>query len=187
MRSQNIYFTAIFIISTALVGCTKTDTPTITNTKTATANTANTTNTANTSNPLETTKKPEAATSNNAPTLAPVVQNFYEALNKKDEAGVKKYLSQSALKYYETEAKAEKKNALTYLSEAEDPTSEKREVRNENINGETAIAEIKGGSLGVWTPIKFVRENGEWKFASPEDSLSLQDMPKTSVNNNAAK
>jgi len=73
------------------------------------------------------------------------------------------------------------------LSEAEDPTSEKREVRNEKIEGETAVAEIKGGSLGVWTPIKFVRENGEWKFASPEDSLSLQNIPKTSVDSNSAK
>jgi len=184
MRSQNIFFTAILIFSVALVGCTKTETPTNANSaKTANTNTA----TANADNPLATTKKPEAATSNNAPTLAPVVQNYYEALNKKDEAGVKKYLSQTALKYWETEAKAEKKNALVYLSEYEDPTGEKREVRNEKIEGETAVAEIKGGSLGVWTPIKFVRENGEWKFASPEDSLSLQNIPPTNSNSNKAK
>jgi hypothetical protein len=184
MRFQNIFFTAILVFLAVLIGCTKTESPTNANSaKTANANTA----TANADNPLATSKKPEAATSNNAPTLAPVVQNFYEALNKKDEAGVKKYLSQSALKYWETEAKAEKKTALAYLSEYEDPTGEKREVRNEKIEGETAVAEIKGGSLGVWTPIKFVRENGEWKFASPEDSLSLQNIPKTSANSNSAK
>ena len=184
MRFQNLFFTAILIFSFALIGCTNTETP-INKTDTKPANTN--ASTTNTDNPLATTKKPEAATSNNAPTLAPVVQNFYEALNKKDDAGVKKSLSQSALKYYETEAKAEKKTALVYLSEAEDPISEKREVRNEKIEGETAVAEIKGGSLGVWTPIKFVRENGEWKFASPEDSLSLQNIPKTSVDSNPAK
>jgi hypothetical protein len=184
MRFQNIFLTAFLIFSTALVGCTKTETPTSTNTgKTANANTAIVT----ADNPLETTKKPEAATSNNAPTLAPVVQNFYEALNKKDEAGVRKYLSQSALKYWETEAKTEKKTALAYLSEAEEPIDEKREIRNEKIEGETAVAEIKGGSLGVWTPIKFVRENGQWKFASPEDSLSLQNIPQTETNSNTAK
>ena len=167
-----------------LVGCTKTET-------TANANIAKTTNAntaiANTDNPLATTKTPEAATSNNAPTLAPVVQNYYEALNKKDEAGVKKHISQSALRYWETEAKTEKKTWFAYLSEYEEPTNEKREVRNEKIEGETAAAEIKGGSLGVWTPIKFVRENGEWKFASPEDSLSLQNIPQTQTNSNTAK
>jgi len=184
MRFQNLFFTAILIFSFALIGCTNTETP-INKTDTKPANTN--ASTTNTDNPLATTRNPISATTNNAPTLAPVVQNFYEALNKKDDAGVKKSLSQSALKYYETEAKAEKKTALVYLSEAEDPTGEKREVRNEKIEGETAVAEIKGGSLGVWTPIKFVRENGEWKFASPEDSLSLQNIPKTSVNSNSAK
>jgi hypothetical protein len=184
MRSQNIIFTAILIFSIAFVGCTNTETPTNANSlKTVNANIA----TVNADNPLATTKKSEAATSNNAPTLAPVVQNYYEALNKKDEAGVKKYLSQSALRYWETEAKAEKKSALAYLTEAEDPIDEKREVRNEKIEGETAIAEIKGGSLGVWTPIKFVRENGEWKFASPEDSLSLQNITQTDANSNKTK
>lgn len=184
MRYQNFIFTTIFIFSTALIGCTKTETPTnTTTTKTTNANVA----VAKPDDQLATTKAPEAATSNNAPTIAPIVQNFYEALNKKDEAGMKKYLSQSAIKYWDAEAKSEKKTALAYLIEAEDPIDEKREVRNEKITGETAVAEMKGGSLGVWTPIKFVRENGEWKFASPEDSFSLQNMPSTSVNSNNAK
>ena len=183
MRFQNIFFTAILIFSIAFLGCTKTETPTNINTaKTSNANTV----TANTDNPL-TTKKQESATTNNAPTLAPVVQSFYDALNKKDEAGVRKHLSQSALKYWETEAKAEKKTALVYLTETEDPVDEKREVRNEKIENETAVAEMKGGPLGNWVPIKFVRENGEWKFASPEDSLSLQNIPQSGVNSNTAK
>ena len=140
------------------------------------------------SDSLETTRTPEAATTNAAPTLAPIVQNYYAALQKKDEAGTKKFLSQAAVKYWDVEAKAEKKTGFAYLLEAEEPVAEKREVRNEKIAGETAIAEIKGGSLGVWTPIKFVKETGEWKFASPKDSLeSLQDIPKTSANANAAR
>lgn len=183
MRYQNRIFTTIFILSAALIGCTKTDTPT--NTTTVKTNNANAV--VKTDDPLATSKAPEAATSNNAPTIAPVVQNFYAALNKKDEAGVKKYLSQSAIKYWDAEAKTEKKTALAYLIEAEDPIDEKREVRNEKITGETAVAELKGGSLGAWTPIKFVREGGEWKFASPEDSFSLQNMSPTSANSNAAK
>ncbi len=173
MRFQNFLFITISIFSTAFVGCTKTETSTNSNSaKTPNANVA----VANADNPLATTKTPEAATGNTAPTLAPMVQSFYEALNKKDEAGVKKYLTPTTLKYWETEGKSEKKTWLAALYESETPTDEKREIRNEKIQGDSALAEMKGGSLGVWTPIKFVRQNGVWKFASPEDSFSLQDI-----------
>ncbi len=125
-----------------------------------------------------------ASATNNAPTLAPVVSGFFEALLKKDEAGVKKYLSAAALKYWEDEGKTAKKTWIAYLMEDYDPIAEKREVRNEKIEGERAVAEIKGGNLGVWTQTDFVRENGEWKFASPADSFKKQDIRKTSPNSN---
>ncbi len=143
--------------------------------------------TSNADNPFNTTKKTENATTNNAPTLAATVQGFYEALNKKDEAGAKKYLSQSAIKYWEEEAKAEKTTWFAYLLESEEPLGEKREVRNEKITNESATADLKGGSLGIWTPISFVKENGEWKFASPKDSFAQQDIPRNSANSNAAR
>lgn len=184
MRFQNLFFIVVLLSAIAFAGCAKTETPiNKIDAKPANANVA----AANTNNPLATTKAPEAATGNNAPTLAPIVQNYYEALKKKDEAAVKKHLSQTALRYYETEAKAEKKTWLAYLLEAEDPTDEKREIRNEKIQGETAVAEIRGGSLGVWTPIKFTRENGEWKFASPSESLALQGVPQTNAAPDKAK
>ncbi len=186
MRFQNFYIFTILILSTFFLACGTTETPANVNgAKTTNANVAIVANENN--NPLAPTKAPEAATTNNAPTFTPMVNDFYEALNKKDEAGAKKYLSQSALKYWENEGKSDKKTWLASLSEAEDPTDEKREVRNEKISGDAATAEIKGGSLGVWTPIKFVRENGEWKFASPEDSLSLQNIPQSAPNSNSAK
>lgn len=150
---------------------------------------ANNTNVAavNSNSPLNTTKTPETATSNNAPTLAPIVANFYQALEKKDEAGAKKHLSATALKYWEDEAKTEKTTWLAYLAEIEEPLDEKREVRNEKIEGETAVAEIKGGSSAVWTKIKFVKENGEWKFASPKESLMLEEVKPASSNSTASK
>lgn len=159
-----------------LFGCSSTETPnTAANTKTANVNAT----AANADNPLATTKTPEVSTTNDAPTLAPIVRSYYAALNKKDEAGAKKFLSQSAIKYWEDEAKTEKKPLFAYLLESEDPVNDKREVRNEKIDEDSAIAELKGGSLGVWTKVKFVKENGEWKFASPKESLALQDIPST--------
>ena len=129
-------------------------------------------------------KSVESSSTNNAPTLTPVVQGFYEALKKKDEAGVKKYLSVAALKYWEDEGKSAKKTWLVYLSEDQDPIDEKREVRNEKIEGDNASAELKGGNLGVWVKFVFIKENGEWKFASPKDSPELKGIPKTSSNSN---
>lgn len=139
----------------------------------------------NSNSPVNTNRTPEPPTANNAPTLTPVVQGFYAALAKKDEAGVKKFLSVAAVKYWEDEGKTEKKTWFAYLLENEDPVDEKREVRNEKIEGETAMAELKGGPLGVWTKFAFVKENGEWKFASPKDSPELKNVPKTSSNSNS--
>jgi len=176
MRLNITFFTTIFILTFFLSGCTSSpDTTNSTNTLNKNTNTA----TINTNNPLETTKKTEVATTNNAPTLTPVVQGYYAALLKKDEAGAKKFLSQSALKYWEEEMKDEDMpTLLAILEDNEAPVEVKREVRNEKVTGDTAVAEIRGGSLGVWTPIAFVKENGEWKFASPKDSLGLQETGK---------
>lgn len=176
----------VFIFTIVFAGCTTT-----TETNTSNSNVSNTnivnTNTSNSNSPLATNKKPETATTNAAPTITPIVSGFYEALQKKDEAGVKKYLSAAALKYWQDEGKLEKKPWLAYLAELEDPISEKREVRNEKVEGNTAIAEVKGGSLGVWTRVKFVQENGEWKFASPVDSPELDGVSKPSSNTSASR
>jgi len=185
MRFQIIFFTAIFISTLLLLGCP--GSPETPNKNTTNSGNTNTQKTNSNNNPFNTTKNAEASTTNNAPTVTPIIQAYYDALKKKDEAGVKKYLSAAAVKYYEDEAKSEKKTWFVYLLEFEEPVDEKREARNEKIDGETAIAELKGGSLGVWTPYKFVKENGEWKFASPKDSMSLQDIPRNNSNSNAAK
>ncbi len=185
---MRFFILSIFSIFTIfLSGCTTAETPSnMGNTK---ANSINTNVTSsNADNPLATTKAPEAATNNNAPTLAPVVQNYYAALERKDETGVKKFLSQSAIGYWQSEMKSEKSpSLLAILEDNESPVEKKRQIRNEKIEGETAVAEMRGGSLGVWTAIKFVKENGEWKFASPKDSLALQDIPRTTANSNSVK
>lgn len=178
-------FYVLLITTFFLTACGTSDVPNnSTNTKPANTNIAAT----NANNPLATTKTPEVSTINNAPTLAPVVQNYFAALQKKDEAAAKKYLSQSAIAYWQAEMKTDKSSSMLPLLEDDGfPVEEKREVRNEKIQGETGVAEVKGGSLANWTPIAFARENGEWKFASPKDSIALQNIPKTSTASNTAK
>lgn len=179
------FLLSAFIFTLIFAGCTNPGEPAANSGANKSANSVNTA-AANSNNPLGTTKRPETATTNNAPTLAPVIEGFYNALQKKDESEVKKYLSAGALKYYQDEAKAENKTWLAYLSEYEEPLDEKREVRNEKVEGNTAIAEMKGGSLGVWTKFKFVQENGEWKFVSPAENLKLEDIGKSPVNPSAS-
>lgn len=187
MRSNILLLVTILTISTFFIGCAGTETPTNSSNAQSTNSNSNRT-TANSNNPLGTNKTPEAATSNNAPTLSPVVQGYYAALQKKDEAGVKKFLSPAALKYWEAEMKSEQKNSLlAILEDSESPVEEKREVRNEKIEGATAVAELKGGSLGVWTKVKFIKENEQWKFASPEDSPEFEGISKSASNSNTGK
>lgn len=119
----------------------------------------------NSNNPLATNKAPETAATNSAPTLTPVVENYYDALKKKDDAALRKILSQATLKSDEADMKTEKKISLAaFISELEPAPDKPFDVRNEKIEGDTATVEIKGGSYAVWTPLKFVRETGEWKW-----------------------
>lgn len=178
------FLLSTFTFTLLFAGCSGTPETNTANTKPANTNTATV---VNSNSPVDTVKRPETAATNAAPTLTPVVTGFYESLQKKDEAGVRKYLSNSAVKYWEDESKLEKKPWLAYLAEMEDPVGEKREVRNEKIEGSTAIAEVKGGSLGVWTKIKFVQENGAWKLASPSESMQLEDIKSPSSNSTASK
>lgn len=189
MRFPVIFFTTIFVSALLINGCASNAPVNSANASGGGGNSkaANTVS-VNSENPLATTKTPEAQTTDNAPTLTPVVQNYYAALQKKDESGARKFLSASAIRYWQDEMKSEKApSLLAILEESESPVEEKREIRNEKIAGETAVAEMKGGSLGVWTKTKFVRENGEWKFASPLESLSLQDIPRTDSSAKTAK
>jgi hypothetical protein len=136
-------------------------------------------NTATTNKPVNaantnTTTSPVAPTTNNAPTIAPVVQAYHAALKAKDDAALRKTQSQAALKELETEMKKEKETSLVkYLESYEETPDKPFEARNETINGDTATAEIKN-SEGVWSKFKFVKENGEWKYAAPSENLKLE-------------
>jgi hypothetical protein len=173
MRYQILF---LFISSIFLISCGGTnETPN----KNTNITNATVPNKANTNSPLGTTKTPEAAKTGEAPNISPVVQGYYEALKKKDEADAKKFLSAAAVKYYEEESRKEKKTLLAFVTEENDPVDEKREVRNENISGNIAVVEMKGGSLGDWAKITFVKENGEWKFASPTESIKNSGVKQT--------
>ena len=168
MRSKLIFFTTLLAFTIVLTGCDGGAANTATNTSAPNAAPAN----ASAHEPLSTTKKPEAATTNNAPTLGPVVATYYEALKKKDDAELRSVLTQDFIKTLETDMKAEKKTRLaTYLAETESIPEQPVEVRNEQINGNKGVAEIRGGVYKTWTPFSFANEGGKWKLTGGSSDL----------------
>ena len=148
------------------MGCGDSNTASNTN---ANANTsvANANITVANSNALETTKAPEAATTNDAPTLGPVINAYYDALRNKDAAGVRKVMESRFLSTIESEMKAEgKKDIVAFLTETDKLPTGKMEARNEKINGNKGVAEVKGGSYVTWTTTTFVKEDGVWKVSN---------------------
>ncbi|MFN6963833.1 MAG: hypothetical protein ACK4S4_08710 [Pyrinomonadaceae bacterium] len=151
------------------------------NTGTASANKANSNANANgAGHPLVTTRTPEPETTNNAPTLGPVVQAYYSALEKKDDAAVRETLASGFVRTLDADMKAEKKtNLAAYLAETDYQPGLKVEVRNERIEGDKAVAEIRGGVYKNWTPLAFVKESGKWKLSNDSPALTNVDQSGT--------
>ena len=118
------------------------------------------------------TPKPVAATTNNAPTFAPIVQAYYDALKKKDDAGVKKIMAAEFIKMTEVGMKEENKTSIAaYLAETDTIPDKPMEVRNEQIEGDKGVAEVKGGAYPNWTPFAFVKEGGAWKISNESPDI----------------
>jgi hypothetical protein len=100
------------------------------------------------------------------------LKTYFEALQKKDAAGLKKTLSKGTLEMFEQFAKAQSPpktldEALqTGLASTTNTGSDKMpETRNEKIDGEKATLEVKNDKTGQWETVPFVKEEGDWKIA----------------------
>lgn len=134
---------------------------------------------------LNTSKTPTEATTNDAPTVAPVFKAYCDAMTKKDEAALRKVYSQTTLKYYEQEMKADNVKTLLEYMEAEQVSNKLCEVRNEKIEGDAATAEVKTEGMPNGVKIKFVKENGEWKITN--EFPDFDAVKKGAENTNTAK
>jgi len=130
---------------------------------------------------LTPTKKPETATVNDAPTLGPVVQQYYNALKTKDDAALRETLTKDFVSRIEQDMKEEKvKGGIAEFVAKEDQYRPEQaiEVRNEKFEGDKGVAELRGGAYKNWTSFAFAKENGKWKFTG--GSPDLDNMPKNS-------
>ncbi|HEX8844546.1 MAG TPA: hypothetical protein VF791_07870 [Pyrinomonadaceae bacterium] len=90
---------------------------------------------------------------------------FFEAAKKGDAATIKRMLSKRMLKVLEEQARQEKKPLDELLVKVSLPPT-LPEIRNEKISGDTATLEIKYQGVEEWRPLKFVKEEDEWKLDS---------------------
>lgn len=148
------------------------------------ANSTNSTNVVktNANNPLAVTTPTPEQTTNNAPTLTPVYKAYCSAMEKKDEAAIRKLYSQDTVKDMEEQMKDAGVKTLTKFLEDEKVTSALCEVRNEKINGETAVAEIRAASYPNGIKILFVKENGEWKLTTRDPDFDAKKSAQPAAN-----
>lgn len=183
MRFQTIIFCTILTFSIFLTGCPSAEQPK-TNTNTATNQTSGG-NSNGGNSALTTSKTPTEATTNDAPTVAPVFKAYCDALTKKDEAALRKVYAQSTLKSLEADMKAENEKSLVKYLEADQVSNKLCEVRNEKIEGEVAVAEVKTEGAPNGFKVKFVRENGEWKLTN--EFPDFKQVKDAADNSNTAK
>lgn len=175
MRFQKYTIFLTFFILLTFNGCTSSETPTTNTAANINANTAR--NTAD--NPLATERTPEVQTINKAETIAPVVQAYCDAIRKKDNAALRNVYTQQALKSLEADAKADNASSLVeYLSS--EPVGDKCEVRNEKIEGDKAIAEVRTETYPNGIRMYFVKENGVWKMTN--ESPDIQSVKEGTTN-----
>jgi hypothetical protein len=183
MRYQNLLFITTLIFAAIFAGCVGSDAPAVNSNINKTAN-ANANAAGNANNPLATTKAPEEQTTNQGATLTPVVKAYCDAMTRKDEAAIRKVYSQATLKSLEADMKADKKASLIeFLSEIDKVSNALCEVRNEKIEGDTAVAEVRTESYPNGIKIKFVREGGDWKMTN--ESPNFEEVKKSAANSNA--
>lgn len=110
-------------------------------------------------------------TLNQAETVGPVLKAFCDAMTKKDDSALRALYSASSLKDLDSKARAAGvKTVVEYLGD-EQISNKLCEVRNEKINGDSAIAELRTEGAPNGFKVKLVKEGGAWKLTNETPEL----------------
>ena len=181
MKFNTAIIFAVLIISILSFACSDAGNNTAINSTSPNSNTAKT----NSNNPIEAKTPAPEQTSNNAPTLTPVFKAYCEAMEKKNEAGIRKVYSKDTLEEFEKDMKEEGSKSLVEYLSIDQVTTALCDIRNEVITGETAVAEVKTAGMPNGAKIVFVKEGNDWKITNR--SPALDAVKQTATNNNSGK
>jgi ABC-type Fe3+-hydroxamate transport system substrate-binding protein len=163
-KTAFILLFALLVLNWACTGSTPTTTNAnqaaiVTNTGLTNANVA--TNTA----PANVAATNNAATNTATGSPSAIIQAYYQAMVKKDEAAFRRTLSQATLKEFEAGAKQDGDPTLVaFHTGYSSPPSKPFETRNEQMSGNAAMIEVRDSEAGAWRPMRLVREGNEWKL-----------------------
>ena len=181
MKFKILFLLAISISAILSIGCGGGGpvNVNVTNANSANTNIAK----ANTNNPLAVTKPTPEQTTNNAPTLTPVFKAYCAAREKNDEAAIRKLYSQDTIKNFEEQMKEDGTKTLVKFLEIERVTTAFCEVRNEKINGDAAVAEIRAIAYPNGNKVLFVKESGEWKLTNRDPDFEARKASQQPASN----
>ncbi len=130
----------------------------------------------NTNNPLDAKKTPPPKTVNKAETIKPVVKAYCDAIRTKDNAALTKVYSKATLRQLQRDMREDgAKSIVEYLSS--EPVGNNCAVRNEKINGNTAVALVTTKTYPNGIELKFVKENGSWKMTDQSSDFDAVGKP----------
>ena len=176
-----IILLSVLITGLLFVGCGDPGT----NTNSANNSSANTNTTQTNSNsPVSVTKSAPEQTNNMAPTLTPVFREYCEAMEKKDEARIRKVYSKDTLESFASDMKDEGSKTLVEYLSADGVTTALCTIRNEVITGDSAVAEIKTAAVPNGAKIIFVKEGTEWKLTNRFPDIDAVTQTETKSNTN---
>ena len=166
MRFQSLVFIFTISLSISFSGCfggSETKKPE-TN-KNTSANSSNKPAKDNSNTPNGTKRTPTPKTINPAKIVKPIVKAYCAAMQKKDEASLRKIYSSASLKQMAADMREDGVKTLAeYLSN--EPVGNRCQVRNEKVSGDAAIALVTTQTYPNGIQWKFVKENGEWKMTN---------------------
>ncbi len=166
MRFQSLLFIFTISASMLLFGCfgeEETKKPEVN--KKPKVSKSNDSTKSNSNTPTGTVKTPTPKTVNKAETVKPIVDAYCAAMQKKDEAALRKIYSRASLRQLQADMREDGVRSLAeYLSN--EPVGPQCMVRNEQVAGNAAIALVTTQTYPNGIQWKFVKENGEWKMTN---------------------
>jgi len=170
---KNLYIASLFAVATLISACGGTVETTNVINANANANANRPANAANRDRSLQPETPTPEATTNNAPTLAPVYKAYCAAWEKKDEKALRGVYSSDTLQAFEQKMKEDNIRSLSEFLAEDNASTSLCEARNEKITGDTATAEVRTKGYPNGITVVFVKENGEWKLTNrrPEGAL----------------
>lgn len=181
MAFRQVIIIFIFALAVFGTGCGDAATNTASNSNISNSNAVR----SNSNSPVAASTPAPEQTTNAAPTLKPVFSSYCAAMERKDEAGIRRVYSKDTIEIFEKEMKAEGSKTLAQYLSVDQVTTALCEIRNEVITGNEAVAEVKTAGMPNGAKVVFVKEGNDWKLTNRSPALDV--MKQTASNNNSEK